>query len=129
MNVVILDPGHKYLLPSFDGGPSETLTFMKREGLGFPGNVGHYHGTNLQSVLRACLERVIYLHGQIAHENNIAIICHLKHSLRELEQRAAERHGFNPNTISLDMAAFDQMCPTCGHVLCNHDYERSSLPL
>lgn len=120
VNIEIVDPGHSYRLPSFDGELEQTLTFMKREGAGFPGNVGHYPGTNLQSVLRACLNRVVYLQGQIPHDNNVAIICHLKHVLRELEQRAAERHGLNPNTITLDLAAFGPMCGTCGHVMCGH---------
>lgn len=120
VSINVADAGHKYLLPSFDGGTPQTLTFMKREGEGFPGNVGHYPGTNLQSVLRACLDRVLYLQGQIPHDNNLAIVCHLKHCLRELEQRAAERHGFNPCAISLDLATFGKMCATCGHVLCSH---------
>lgn len=120
LQVEVVDRGHAYRLPSFDGEHSQTLTFMKREGEGFPGNIGHYPGTNLQSVLRACLDRVLYLQSQIPHDNNSAIICHLRHSLRELEQRAAERHGFNVNAITLEKAASGPMCPACGHVVCWH---------
>lgn len=118
--VKAVDPGHEYRLPSFDGELFQTLTFMKREGKGFHGNVGHYPGTNLQSVLRACLDRVVYLQRQIPHENNIAIMCHLRHCLRELEQRAAERHGFNVNKVTLELSSTGAMCGTCGHVLCWH---------
>lgn len=56
-----LDPGHKYLLPTFDGELNQTLTFMKREGEGYPGNIGHYPGTNMQAVLRAIYKRMEYL--------------------------------------------------------------------
>lgn len=127
--VEIVDTGHAYRLPSFDGQALQTLIFMKREGDGYSGNVGHYPGTNLQSVLRACLDRVIYLQGQIPHENNIAIVCHIKHCLRELEQRAAERHGYNVNAITLDLASFGAMCVVCGHVVCGHSVsDRGSSP-
>lgn len=127
LQVEVVDPGHAYRLPSFDGELFQTLTFMKREGEGFPGNVGHYPGTNLQSVLRACFDRVVYLQRQIPHENNIAIMCHLRHCLRELEQRAAERHGYNVNLITLDLASSGAMCVVCGHVLCGHSViERGS---
>lgn len=120
VNFQVFDKGHTYLLPAFDGKRPQTLTFMKREGDGYPGNVGHYPGTNLQSVLRATLDRVIYLQDQIPCENNIAIICHLKHCLLELEQRAAERHGYNVRLVTLDKAAFAPMCAVCGHVVCKH---------
>jgi hypothetical protein len=42
----IIDPGHDYILSVYDGEGEQRLTFMKREGPGFPGNIGHYPGTN-----------------------------------------------------------------------------------
>ncbi len=114
-----IDCGHKYELPSYDGGEPQLLTFMKREGEGYPGNVGCYPGTNLQSVIRACLNRFRYLHAQIPHDTNISNICHLQHVLRNLEERAMERHGFNPK-LSLREAEELPMCNACGHVVCHH---------
>jgi len=35
-----LDRGHKYALRHLDGNEVETLTFVKREGDGYPGNIG-----------------------------------------------------------------------------------------
>lgn len=115
----ILDPGHKYELKSFDGDSFQVLTFMKREGEGYPGNVGHYPGTSLQSVLRACIDRVKYLNNQIPHEANTSVLMHLTHAVRDLEERAMERHGFNPK-ISLREAVELPMCDACGHVVCHH---------
>lgn len=114
-----IDKGHTYLLPSYDGGAPQHLTFMKREGTNFPGNVGHYPGTNLQSVLRACLARTQYLNGQIGCPENMALMCHLRHAILGLEQRAAVRHGMNPKAISIDQACFGPTCEKCGHVVCH----------
>jgi hypothetical protein len=116
----IIDPGHKYELLNLDEGEFQTLTFMKREGEGYPGNVGHYGGTNLQSVLRACLDRVRYLHKQIPHENNLAVVLHLEHAILELENRAMERHGFVGRGLSRRQAVELPMCLVCGHVVCLH---------
>lgn len=52
-----LDPGHVYALDKQDGSGTETLTFVKREGAKYPGNISHHAGTNLQEVLRALLAR------------------------------------------------------------------------
>lgn len=89
----ILDPGHAYLLTPFDGEPGVILRFMKREGEGYPGNVGHYSGTNLQEVIRACIDRLKYLDTQIPHWRNKRCIIELREVLENLEFRAAERHG------------------------------------
>lgn len=109
-----------YGLLQLDGGEEQILRFLKREGEGYPGNKGHYGGTNLQSVLRACLDRVRYLDKQISCDNNTAIICHLEHAILELEQRAGERHGFNVKGLSRNQACTLPMCESCGHVICMH---------
>lgn len=50
----VVDPGHVYDLVSLDGGQVHRLTFVKRLGERYPGNVGFPHaGTNMQEVLRA----------------------------------------------------------------------------
>ena len=60
----VIDPGHKYELAHLDGNGHEVLTFVKREGDGYPGNIDHHAGTNLQEVFRAALDRVKYLDNQ-----------------------------------------------------------------
>lgn len=124
----VIDPGHCYELDFLDGEPEvvcddqdltelheNRLTFVKREGAGYPGNVGHHPGTNLQEVLRAMIERVKYLDSQIPHVNNSGILVNLRHSLWLLEQRAAERHG---RPFDLSWAAGIEELPTCQH--CGH---------
>lgn len=133
----VIDPGHVYALAFLDGAItspempklgvllSNTLTFVKREGDGYPGNVGHHPGTNLQEVLRALIERVKYLERQVPHPNNPIIIFALRHSLWLLEQRAAERHG-RPFTLPAagvlrieDSTIEDApTCRLCGHIGC-----------
>jgi len=120
--MIVLDRGHKYQLKSFDGNVPVILTFVKREGEGFPGNTGHYPSTNLQSVLRACIDRLTYLQGQIPDDRNLNAINNIGHAVRLLEERAMERHGFNPK-ISIHEAATLPMCDVCGHVICHHKGE------
>lgn len=128
----VIDPGHVYQLEWLDADPEPTveeledvgiegadvLVFVKREGDGYPGNVGHHAGTNLQEVLRVMIDRVKYLDAQISHENNAGILANLRHSIWLLEQRAAERHG---RSFDLSWAAGIENAPTCkrcGHIGC-----------
>lgn len=119
----IIDPGHQYALDHLDGNLEELLTFVKREGSGYPGNQGSHPGTNIQEVLRALIDRMKYLQSQIPCDNNLEVINHLRECIRLLEQRAAERHG--RNTDALDYRArigrtIETLptCAKCGHVLC-----------
>lgn len=118
--MTVLDRGHCYALLQLDGGISQILTFVKREGEGYPGNVGHHGGTNLQSVIRSLIDRVAYLQGQIPCDENIAIINNLRDCLFLLEHRAARRHGFDASRITQHNATHGMMCPVCGHVMCDH---------
>jgi len=89
------DPGHKFSLDVFDDSSNtlrEFLTFVKREGSGYPGNKGHYPGTNCQEVLRVLIARVKYLDGQIPHWTNQVVLFCLRISLNCFEYRAAKRH-------------------------------------
>lgn len=91
-----IDPGHIYKLDQLDVETvcaSVLLTFVKREGPGYPGNVGHYPGTTVQEVLRACIDRIKYVDAQIHHDNNDRVISHLRETILLLEERAAERHN------------------------------------
>jgi hypothetical protein len=119
----ILDAGHRYELECLDtpnDGVVETLTFVKREGDGYPGNKGHYWGTNIQEVLRALIDRVKYLNNQIPDVINQDIIYHLRMALWLLEVRAANRHHrrFSSKDIFESLEG-QPVCKKCGHIQCN----------
>lgn len=114
----IIDPGHKYELDHLDGINKSILTFVKREGNKFPGNIGHYEGTNLQEVLRILINRIEYLNNQVPDKRNLVIIHKLLKSIWLLEDRAAERHNrdFDYHYIDIDK---EPTCNNCGHIGCN----------
>lgn len=125
----IVDPGHHYRLDLLDAPDLQSvvfgadLVFVKREGEGYPGNVGHYSGTNMQEVLRALIDRVKYLNNQIPHPRNDNVITSLRHAIFNLELRAAERHGRLDEFTSLIMRGGPQIenfetCKKCGHIGC-----------
>lgn len=113
----VLDPGHEYELASLDDGEPQRLIFVKREGAGYPGNVGHHPGTIMQEVLRALIERLEYVGRQIPCPETELSISHLKTVLFLLESRAARRHG-RILMASLDELLYRLPCPGCGHVEC-----------
>jgi hypothetical protein len=139
----VVDPGHVYDLDWLDGdaltltiepahadrivklelSPSfvqNRLFFVKREGKGYPGNVGHHPGTNIQEVIRALVDRVKYLDQQVPHENNIVILAHLRLIIFYLEERAAQRHG-RELLINIDTPDIEELptCSACHHIGCD----------
>lgn len=116
----VIDPGHHYVLESYDGARECCLVFMKREGPGYPGNVGIHPGTNIQEVLRVLIDRLMYLQQQVPCEENRILLAHWREDLMLLEHRAARRHGRVldlkqlPRAIELALT-----CPICGHVQCD----------
>ena len=116
------DPGHHYQLLVLDStwrSLPQFLRFVKREGPAYPGNVGSYEGTTLQSVLRACCARLDYLQRLEPSVEYFLIREKLITCLWYLEQRAAYRHGL-PYPYSRDFARTAPMCETCGHTVCEH---------
>lgn len=125
--MIVIDPGHVYDLDWLDGKPpivsrggtedNNRLTFVKRTGDGYPGNQSAHPGTNMQEVLRALIERVQYLDGQISDTRNVAVVNHLRLSIWLLEIRAAERHG---RSLNIPIANIELLptCKKCGHVQC-----------
>lgn len=124
----VIDPGHKFRLNVFDldtvhemhrNHHGQVLTFVKREGPGYPGNVGHHPGTILQELWRAEISRIKYLDKQIPHPANDLCIKNLRQCIFWLELRAAERHGakmeFQP-PYSFACIEDIPICPKCGHV-------------
>jgi hypothetical protein len=85
----ILDHGHSYELANLDDPDHEVppvlLYFVKREGDGYPGNVGHHAGTNMQEVMRALIDRLLYLDKQVHDHRNWDIIRRLRDSIWDLE--------------------------------------------
>lgn len=130
----VIDPGHEYELDVYDtdrvNDPSAVayivdarLRFVKREGPGYPFNVGHHAGTNCQEVIRVLIDRVQYLQKQIPCDENVVVITKLREALWQFEQRAAERHG-----RSLSFAAGQKIetlptCKGCGHVGCEGEHK------
>lgn len=117
-----IDPGHAYRLDQLDGDSCTGLVFVKREGEGYPGNVGHYAGTNLQEVFRACIDRVKHINQQVPHSANGGIIWALRYCIWMLELRAAERH----RRITPEFAEEIETMPTCklcGHIGCYGECE------
>jgi hypothetical protein len=113
----ILDPGHKYELDQLDHpkylimDPLE-LVFVKREGKKYPGNLSHYPGTIIQEVLRACIDRLLYLHKQDPHWVNVVVIDALRGAIKLLEKRAYERHS---RTYDLNSVLKVELLPTNSH--------------
>lgn len=115
----VLDPGHKYSLDCLDDdyGLKILLIFVKREGEKYPGNKGHYSGTNLQEVMRALIDRTEYLNNQIPDTNNRIVIERLRECIWLLEERAARRHC-RPFTEVFANIELLPTCKVCGHIGC-----------
>lgn len=90
----VLEPGHKYLLDSYDGELEIILPFMKRIGAKYPFNEPPPHpGTNIQEVVRGLIDRLFYLQRQNPCVENQLSIEFLRDILYLMEKRAAINHG------------------------------------
>lgn len=122
----VVDPGHVYRLKILDGDDGtydsshEILTFLKREGEGYPGNVGHHPGTTTQEVLRALIDRAKYVNNQIPDGSNDLVIAHLRDAIWHLEERAARRHGrqFDISRWGVEIEKLPT-CEKCNHIGCH----------
>ena len=120
----VIDPGHHYELLTLDDNKMarvQLLRFVKRcdpcHPEKYPGNTNAYPGTTMQSVIRCLIDRIDYLQNQIPHPNNLAVRQMFLNQLWLLEERAAERHGYDFDYRPEDMNVMP-MCPHCGHVVC-----------
>jgi hypothetical protein len=125
-----LDPGHIYMLDLLDietdeQQSTEMLIFVKRQGQRYPGNRSHYPGTNCQEVIRALIDRVKYLDGQMPDPRNQPVIQHLREALWLFESRAAQRYGRELPPLS-DFPCIEQepTCPRCAHIRCAGECRR-----
>jgi len=114
----IIDPGHKYQLHTLDGFVENScLTFVKRQGAGYPGNVGSYSGTTCQEVLKALIDRVEYLQNQIpCWQTGLAKLC-LIIALWCFEFRHAARKQ-RLLTVPPWRVMQQTFCDECGHIQC-----------
>jgi len=116
--VIVVDRGHEYLLDPLDGELLQTLTFVKREGTKYPGNIGHHPGTTMQEVLRALIDRAEYVNSQLPCAETEAGIGLLKAALFVFEARAARYHDRQLTATLDEIVKGVGKCPRCGHVGC-----------
>jgi hypothetical protein len=124
----IFDAVHTYALDGYDGAARQLLIFMKREGPGYPFNVGSYGGTNCQEVMRALIDRILYLDRQVACAENQIALAGIRSALYAFEIRAARRHGreLQSTVPNIETA---ETCGTCGHIDCGQDHVQPIPPL
>lgn len=115
----IIDVGHKYELLAIDGKVKQTLTFVKRKGLNYPGNKTAHPGTTIQDVVHCLSNRIRYLNNQIPCVENEVILANLQTILLMLEQRASKRHNIDLEVKTLEALEMKHLCPTCGHTICH----------
>jgi len=87
--VIVLDPGHRYELKGNKGGRSKVLEFFKDAAINGDG----YDGTTIQEVLRALIDRVLFLDAQVSGGGTLSFVGVWRTQILELEVRAAGRHG------------------------------------
>ena len=115
----VLDAGHDYSLNVLDGNIGQRLTFVKRQGNNYPFNNTNYPGTNCQEVIRALIDRVLYLNQQVACSENQVILAGLRSALYAFEIRASRRHGRELTCIVTEIEKIP-LCSKCGHIGCNN---------
>lgn len=127
----VINSGHVYELTALDGGAPQTLTFVKREGAEYPGNVGHHGGVIVQEVLRALIDRLEYANKQIPCAETTGAISALRESFYLLEKRAARRHGrLDRFPRRMGFVGEIETAPVhdgCGHIGCRGDCGRGTV--
>lgn len=105
----------------FSPAPQQRLIFVKREGDGYPGNVGSYPGTTSQEVLRALIDRAEYVNNQVPCAETQAAKELMQAALVLLELRAARRHGRHIDAPDVEFIVNAECCEKCNHVGCMGD--------
>lgn len=119
----VIDPGHLFRLDTLDGSEQAILRFVKRIGVGYPGNETAYCGTVLQEVFRACISRLFYLNTQIPCLESQVAITHVRAALYLMEARNARLKGL-PMPENLHALEQRVTCTKCLHIVCNgHEME------
>jgi rubredoxin len=122
----VVDPGHVYDIESLNGGPSQRIHFVKREGSNYPGNIGTQDGPITQEFLRAILHRCEYMNNQGSCAETDIIIAALRTAIFAFEVRASRCRGTSIELPHLSDIDATPTCPICGHIQC--DPERHLKP-
>lgn len=122
----VLDPGHAYLIESLEGGGTQTIYFVKRQGENYPGNTDHHDGPITQEFLRAIIDRCKYMRDQGGCVETDIIIDSLRTAIMAFEVRAARCRGTSIELKTLNGIENEPTCPICGHIQC--DIERHEKP-
>lgn len=117
--MLTIDKGHVYSLCCLDGNESQNLIFVKRQGIKYPGNINAHSGTTTQEVLRACIERTIYVNSQKFYIGNLLAIFLFVVIIFIFEFRAALKHNCIP-CFNLKKLYSGTICSQCGHIKCKH---------
>lgn len=126
----IIDPGHIYELHNLDGDGVQLLAFVKRKGKNYPGNDTAHDGVLTQEVLRACLDRALYMNAQASCAETDIIISSLRTAIMAFEVRAAKCRGTSIHLDNLSDIDEAQTCKICGHIQCDparHEKEHWSV--
>lgn len=88
--MIVLETGHVYLLKRLESVGYESLQFIKRSSAAIQYQYEH-RGTNTQEVLRALIERTLYLDSVIPCTETQDAVWHLRQALYLYEVRAYRR--------------------------------------
>jgi hypothetical protein len=116
----VIDPGHEYAVDNLDDEvdptSSQSIRFVKRQGVRYPFNVGRHPGTTSQEVLRALRARAIYVYNQIPCWETRVSISMLGWIVWLYEHRAAKRHRRKAPNVKEAISGL--RCKKCAHVGC-----------
>ena len=96
----VLEPGHVYELAHLGSGGHETLTFIRRNSAAVT-HEGEHPGTNTQEVLRALIDRTIFLNHVLpcaetqdaVEYMRMALACYEARALRRKRQKLNKESG------------------------------------
>ena len=86
----VLEPGHIYQLQHLESPGHETLTFIRRNSAAITHQSEH-PGTNTQEVLRALIDRTLFLDDVLSAEETEDAVYYLRMALFTYEARAWRR--------------------------------------
>ena len=88
--MIIITPGHKYLLDNFEDSGTQIISFVHKETDGKKLQTV-VQGTTNEEVLLMLINRLNYLQGQLPCRENALAITKLEEALMWLEKRTANR--------------------------------------
>lgn len=122
VSMIVIDPGHDYWVRSLDGGAPQRITFVKREGEHYPGNVGHYGGIVSQRLMEILIDRGRYVNNQIPCWETELANQFIQAAWSLYECRAGRTHERFTEYPTVQEFFQQPRCDKCGHVGCTrHD--------